>query len=159
MSKMLTKCFQTVPSAVCCLWVFKGLQAVCLICVIVLSHPFNIRLSLCLCGFVKTLCIRRLACPASLTFILNLWQSFVRLPSVSHMTPIKGLFCFSLYLSAFFRVSFLCVSCWFWDVHPLGCLFYICLFSTGLCDGNDGPAAPEERCKSPTSGKDAISRV
>uniref|UniRef100_A0A671SNK9 Syntaxin binding protein 5b (tomosyn) n=1 Tax=Sinocyclocheilus anshuiensis TaxID=1608454 RepID=A0A671SNK9_9TELE len=28
--------------------------------------------------------------------------------------------------------------------------------SAGLCDGNDASAAPEERCKSPTSGKDSL---
>uniref|UniRef100_A0A673LGA5 Syntaxin-binding protein 5-like n=1 Tax=Sinocyclocheilus rhinocerous TaxID=307959 RepID=A0A673LGA5_9TELE len=28
--------------------------------------------------------------------------------------------------------------------------------SAGLCDGNDASAAPEERCKSPTSGKDVL---
>lgn len=44
-----------------------------------------------LCGFVKTLSIRSLACPASLTFILNLWKSFILLTSVSHMALIKGL--------------------------------------------------------------------
>lgn len=36
-------------------------------------------------------------------------------------------------------------------------LFGLDLFvSTGLCDGNDASAAPEERCKSPTSGKDSF---
>uniref|UniRef100_A0A8C0YN95 Syntaxin-binding protein 5-like n=1 Tax=Cyprinus carpio carpio TaxID=630221 RepID=A0A8C0YN95_CYPCA len=28
--------------------------------------------------------------------------------------------------------------------------------SAGLCDGNDASAAPEEKCKSPTSGKDSL---
>ncbi len=33
----------------------------------------------------------------------------------------------------------------------------VCWFvSTGVCDGNDASATPEEKCKSPTSGKDGL---
>lgn len=127
----------------------------CSICVIVLSHPFNIRLSL---WFHKDT-LHKKSCMSGLSnfyceSVKKLRSSYI---SKSH-TPIKGLFLLFIsvcILPFHFLVCFVLILRCFLP----GSSFYMCLFSTGLCDGNDGPAAAEERCKSPTSGKETNATV